>query len=111
MTSPIQQEAKQGGSDIRFTMPSQYTLSTLPKPRDSRIRLVQLPASRMASITFSGFWSDSNFQIHQEQLLDFLKKHQLTAVSVPFYAYYNAPWTPWFLRTNEVLVEISAEQR
>lgn len=107
-TTPAEQKSVLSGWDVQFTMPAAYTLSTLPKPADSRISLVQLPARRVASITFSGFWSDSNFQLHQLQLLEFIKKHQLTTVSEPIYAYYNAPWTPWFMRTNEVLVEISA---
>ena len=106
MTAPVQQSAAQNGWDIRFTMPSADTLNTLPKPRDSRVSLTQTPVTRMAVITFSGFWSDSNFRSHQQQLLDFLKTHQLTAVSTPVYGYYDPPWTPWFLRTNEVLVEI-----
>ena len=107
MTAPVQQQGQQGGWDVRFTMPAAYTLSTLPKPRDSRISLVEAPGKRMASITFSGFWSDSNLQSNRDRLLDFIKAHKLIAVSAPIYAYYNAPWTPWFLRTNEVQVEIA----
>ncbi len=107
MTAPVQQQTTQGGSDISFTMPADYTLTALPGPRDGRIRLIQVPSRRMAAVTFSGFWSDANFQSHQEELLGFLKRHRLSAVSPPSYAYYNAPWTPWFLRTNEVLIEIA----
>ena len=106
MTGPVQQTAIASGWDVSFAMPSDYTLGTLPKPRDTHISLVQTPGMRMAAITFSGFWSDASFQSHQEQLLAFLKKHQLIATSIPLYAYYNPPWTPWFLRTNEVLIQI-----
>ena len=106
MTAPVQQEAARGGWDIRFVMPAAYTLNTLPKPGDARITLVAIPGRRTAAIAFTGFWSDSNFKSHQEQLSQFLVKHSLTAVAAPIYAYYNAPWTPWFLRTNEVIVEI-----
>jgi hypothetical protein len=56
----------------------------------------------------AGFWSDSNLQAHQAQLSEFLNRHQLTALSAPTYAYYDPPWTPWFWRTNEVLVDIAA---
>jgi hypothetical protein len=107
MTAPVEQSVTQNGWEIRFTMPAAYTLSTLPKPRDARVHLLEVPGRRVAAITFSGFWSDSNLQSHQAQLLEFLKKHQLTAVSAPVYAFYDPPWTPWFWRTNEVLIDVA----
>jgi hypothetical protein len=108
MTAPVEQSMTQTGWDIRFTMPAAYTMSTLPQPRDARVHLLEVPARRTAAISFSGFWSDSNLKSHQAQLLEFLKKHQLAAVSAPVYAFYDPPWTPWFWRTNEVLIEIAA---
>jgi DNA gyrase inhibitor GyrI len=111
MTAPVEQNEAQTGWEIRFTMPSGYTLSTLPKPRDPRVELIPVPGRRMAALTFSGFWSDSNLQSHRSQLLDFLEKRQLTALSMPIYAYYDPPWTPWFWRTNEVMVEIAGSGR
>jgi hypothetical protein len=108
MTAPLQQSEAQAGWDVRFTMPSAYTLSALPQPIDPRIKLLAVAARRMAAVTFSGFWSDSNLQSHQAQLLAFLRRRQLTAVSPPVYAYYDPPWTPWFRRTNEVQVDVAA---
>jgi hypothetical protein len=108
MTAPVEQNMTQNGWEIRFTMPAAYTLGTLPKPRDARIHLVPVPAHRTAAITFSGFWSDSNLLSHRAQLLEFLKKHELQAVSAPVYAFYDPPWTPWFWRTNEVLIDVAA---
>jgi SOUL heme-binding protein len=108
MTAPVEQSEARGRWEVRFTMPAAYTLTTLPKPRDPRIEVLELAARRVAAVTFSGFWSDSNLQSHQAQLFQFLKRHQLTALSSPIYAYYDPPWTPWFWRTNEVLVDIAA---
>jgi SOUL heme-binding protein len=107
MTAPVEQSEAQGGWEVRFTMPAAYTLTTLPKPHDPRIQLLALAARHVAAVTFSGFWSDSNLQSHQEQLSDFLMTQRLTALSAPTYAYYDPPWTPWFWRTNEVLVDIA----
>ena len=110
MTAPERNLGKDGW-EIRFTMPAAYTMSTLPKPGDARVHLVEVPARRAAVITFSGFWSDSNLQSHRAQLLEFLDRHQLTAVSAPVYAFDDPPWTPWFWRTNEVLVEVASAGR
>ncbi len=111
MTAPVEQSLAQNGWEIRFTMPAAYTLSTLPMPRDARVHLEEVPGRRVAVITFSGFWSDSNLQSHRAQLLEFVARRHLIAVSTPVYAYYDPPWTPWFWRTNEVLVEVAAAAR
>jgi len=108
MMEPVEQSEPRGAWEVRFTMPAAYTLTALPKPRDPRIELVELPARRVAVVTFSGFWSDSNLKSHQAQLSEFLQRHQLTSLSAPIYAYYDPPWMPWFWRTNEVLVDIAA---
>jgi hypothetical protein len=31
----------------------------------------------------------------------------LNAVAAPIYAYYNDPWTPGFLRRNEIMVDVA----
>jgi hypothetical protein len=106
-TESVEQGAAAGGWEVRFTMPAAYTLDMLPTPRDSRIQLLRLSGRRVAVATFSGFWSDSNLKSHTAQLLAFVKQHHFTARAAPVYAYYDPPWTPWFLRTNEVMVEIA----
>ena len=107
MTAPVQQQSSGAGWDVRFTMPAAYTLSSLPAPKDERIRLVEVPAHRVAAIKFSGFWSDANLESHAAKLLDWVKAEKLTALAAPTYAYYDPPWTPWFMRTIEVLVDIA----
>lgn len=106
MTAPVKQQSLAAGWDVSFTMPASYTMSTLPSPTDSRVHTIQVPARRVAAIKFSGFWSDANLKSHEEQLLQWLKAQKLIAISVPTYAYYDPPWTPWFFRTIEVMVDV-----
>ncbi|MFN7684657.1 MAG: SOUL family heme-binding protein [Oligoflexia bacterium] len=89
---------------ISFVMPSQYTLETLPVPDDSRIVLRQLPARKVAAVIFSGRWTEANFKEHSELLLKALKSRgiDLVAGTELQVARYNAPFTPWFLRHNEI---------
>jgi hypothetical protein len=108
MTAPVQQSEERAGWEVQFTMPAGYTLSTLPQPLDPRVQLREIAPHRVAAVTFSGFWSDANLRSHEAQLLEFLKTHGQRALSAPVYAYYDPPWTPWFWRTNEVLVDIAA---
>jgi hypothetical protein len=107
MTAPVAQQPTPGGWEVRFTMPAAYTLNTLPAPADPRVHIAAMPAHRAAVISFSGFWSDTNLLAHEAKLLEWLKTQQLTATSVPTYDYYDPPWTPWFLRTIEVAVDIA----
>jgi DNA gyrase inhibitor GyrI len=109
MTAPVEQNASHGGWEVRFTMPAKYTMATLPIPTDGRVHLLEVPQHRAAAVKFSGFWSDSNLQSHAAQLVQWVKGRKLTATSAPGYAYYDPPWTPWFLRTIEVQVDIAAD--
>jgi len=38
-----------------------------------------------------------------------LQVDQIDAIGAPVFARYNAPFTPWFLRRNEIMVEISGQ--
>ncbi len=107
MTSPVSTEKQADGWNVRFVMPSKYTLETLPRPNDARITIAELPARTVAVISFSGFWSESNFEEHTQLLERFLASQGRTTVSEPTLARYNMPLTPWFLRTNEIQIEIS----
>ena len=107
MTAPVETQASNPGKwTIRFMMPSEYTLATLPKPKNPQVQIREVPANRRAVIVFSGRWTDANFSEHSEILERFLKSRSLTAKGPLLSARYNAPFTPWFLRHNEIQAEI-----
>jgi len=108
MTAPVKQQSLATGWDVSFTMPASYTISTLPSPNDARVHMIQVPQRRAAVIKFSGFWSDTNLKSHEAQLLQWVKTQKLVATSMPTYAYYDPPWTPWFFRTIEVMVDVES---
>jgi len=107
MTAPVAQQPSASGWEVRFTMPASYTLQTLPPPADPRVHIAAVSAHRAAVISFSGFWSDANLKAHETTLLEWVRSRQLTATSAPTYDYYDPPWTPWFMRTIEVAVDIA----
>jgi hypothetical protein len=92
---------------VRFMMPAGFTLNSLPTPVDTRVHFQKIPAHRVAAISFSGFWSDANLASHETQLRDWMRTQHLTPASPAAYAYYDPPWTPWFMRTIEVLIDIA----
>lgn len=106
MTVPVTETSAEGKMTMRFYMPSQYTLETLPEPIDKSIKFIKLPPARYAVITFSGFAGEENIAHHEEKLRDYLKEKNLTALGKAVRAFYNPPWTLPFLRRNEVWLPI-----
>ena len=104
MTAPVTQApaATGGGFIVQFVLPRSVTLATAPQPLDARVMLREVPASRVGAIRFSGFWSEANYQQHLAQLQAALKEAGQPWTGEPVYARYNAPFTPWFMRRNEI---------
>ena len=90
-------------------MERRYTGETLPLPNDDRIRIVERPPRIMAVRRFSGAWSEGNVVRNESALLDGLASGGLTPISAAVLARYDAPFMPWFLRRNELMVEIAAD--
>ena len=61
MTAPVimegQDKKSNGPWTMTFTMPSKYTLKTLPEPIDKRVKLGRVESRLVAAFKFSGFWS------------------------------------------------------
>jgi len=109
MTAPVIQapgSGAEGAYRFSFVMPENYTLETLPEPEDSRIGFRRVEGRLMAARTYSGSWSERRYRENERRLLEALREKGLESVGAPLYARYNSPFTLWFLRRNEVLVEI-----
>jgi hypothetical protein len=115
MTAPVLQQAT-GGADasadagpwlIQFTMPAAYALDALPEPIDARVRLRAEPARRVAALRYSGGWSTRRYELKLRQLYDALARRGVAVAGAPVWARYNPPITPWFLRRNEILVDVA----
>ena len=106
MTAPVFSNENINGYTYRFVMESKYTKETLPVPNNSKIRITEIEDRVMAVISFSGRWSQKNFKKHEQILNKDLTDKGIGTVSEAIYARYNAPFTPWFLRRNEIMYEI-----
>ena len=91
---------------VQFTMPSEYSMTTLPKPRNSAVMIREVPGKRYAVLVFSGFAGEAKAQQKADELLVWLKARNSRVIAPPQLARYNPPWTLPFLRRNEILVEM-----
>lgn len=106
MTAPVGQQAVGDNWAISFMMPSFYTMATIPEPINPKVILRQVPARKMAAVRYSGTWSEENYQENMEELNRWIAALGVSVLGDPIWARYNAPFSLWFLRRNEVLIPI-----
>ena len=107
MTAPVTTEPAGDRYRMHFVMPSQYTMDTLPRPRDSRVKLRELPAQRMAVVRFSGLAGEDKVRERTAELLAWMAAEGLSPAGAPQLARYDPPWTLPFLRRNEVMIPVN----
>jgi hypothetical protein len=108
MTAPVLHEkaGEKGTYKLAFVMPSKYTMDTLPKPNNPDISLRPVPQKKYAVRTYGGYATEGKVERETNKLLDALKQDSLATVGTPVSAQFNPPWTPPFMRHNEVMVEL-----
>jgi hypothetical protein len=119
MTSPVQVTEGQkiamtkpvtiSGEDVysvAFIMPSQYTMATLPEPKNSGISFIKVESKIMAAIGFSGFYRDGQLKKAKKRLQQWLENENLQSDGAFIAAGYDPPWVPWFLARNEVMISV-----
>ncbi|WP_200228167.1 SOUL family heme-binding protein [Rubrivivax gelatinosus] len=101
------QSAAPGGYRVQFILPKGVTPATAPEPADARVLLREIAAEQVAVIRYSGFWSQSNYDEHLSRLQAQLRAAGLAWTGEPVYSRYNAPFTPWFMRRNEIWLTLA----
>lgn len=102
MTAPVLSET----DSLAFIMPEEFTFETTPEPLDGRVKIVEVPERVVVALRFSGRWSNLIFEKKSEELLAEIENAGLKIAGQVFSMRYSAPYTPWFLRRNEVAVEV-----
>jgi len=108
MTTPVTQQAKEGIWTVSFVMPKDWTIETLPAPKDERVKLTPVPSKRMVVIRFSGTADDKLIATKTAELTKYAADHDLSITGEPVFAFYNPPWTLPLLRRNEIMLELAA---
>ena len=105
MTAPVllQPQSTSGVFTVAFVLPGTLTAETAPDPEDPAVSIVAVPESRAAAASFSGRWTAGNYLEHAAALEEAVGAAGFTALGQPRFARFNPPYTPWFLRRNEVI--------
>jgi hypothetical protein len=105
MTAPVTVTGSETYS-VEFMIPRKYTVDSLPVPNDERVGFEEHPKNRKAVVQFSGRFNQENFEKHINLLQNWIRELGLNEKSDPIIAGYNPPFFPWFLKHNEVLIEV-----
>ncbi len=108
MTAPVVQHGTQeGGYAVAFVLPASMTQDTAPEPIDPHVSIRTVPPSLAAVSRYSGRWSQDSYERHCRRLLQAIEAEGLKPVGTPRFARFDPPFKPWFLRHNEVVVDVS----
>jgi len=109
ITAPVIQDKGEGDSNsatFSFVMPQNFTLDTLPLPLNKSITLKEKPAKRVAVLEYSGGWGEEKYKKNEAILIKALYDAGIKTIGTPSFARYNSPFALWFMRRNEIMIEV-----
>ena len=104
MTAPVRTDREGSAVTMAFYLPPEYVPETAPQPTDPKVRLVVEPPRTVATRRFSWYATDARVGRERRKLLDVLADRGIELLGSPVLLQYNDPWTPPFMRRNEVEV-------
>jgi SOUL heme-binding protein len=109
MTAPVMSRPAEDGTAMvmQFVLPARFDGGNAPQPIDPRVQLRRIEGETVAVRSYSGRSNEANYLEHEAELLRLLDRAQVPAGGAPRFAVYNGPFTPWFMRRNEVIVPLA----
>jgi effector-binding domain-containing protein len=106
MTAPVTQQADGDEFVVAFVLPANLTEQTAPTPTNPRVDLRTVPAHLTAAIRFSGRWTNQAYEHQLRTLLAGVAAAEWKTTGEPRFARFDPPFTPWFLRHNEICIDL-----
>jgi len=110
MTTPvfIASETENVGERMGFVLPADVVADSIPVPTGENVEVKKRAGGKFAVLRFSGRMNDETIADSEKQLREWIeaKGWSITSATAIEYAGYDPPWTPGFLRRNEVLVQV-----
>lgn len=108
MTAPVtKSDSEDGTYMVRFSIPSKWTMETLPTPNDDNVKLVQVPPQMRIAYRFVGERSQQRMDSATKKIDAFLKAEGLTADSLSIIAGYDGPSVPTNRKRWEIMRVVS----
>ena len=108
MTTPVLMTGSEAERRMAFVLPANMKADQVPKPADAAVSVRKLAAARFAVLRFSGGRNAQHEAQSLAEVKTWMEAQHLSVKSGPVYGYFDPPWTPSFLRRNEVMLETQA---
>ncbi|YCM42486.1 heme-binding protein [Verrucomicrobiaceae bacterium 227] len=106
MTTPVFSKTDGERQEMSFVVPKEVAQTGAPKADNENVTVTKRKAGRFAVYRYSGRWTEARDKKARETLAEWTKTQKLTLTSVMEKASYDPPFTPPFMRRNEILVRI-----
>ena len=104
MTVPVMQKSTGVNKwNVSFVVPKKFNLQNVPQPDNQSVKIINNPNLQVIVISL---FSDANIKENETKIRNYIKEKGLKIEEPAIYAGYNAPWTLWFLKRNEVLFKL-----
>jgi hypothetical protein len=101
MTAPVITDEK-----MVFILPGGITPENAPAPNGQAIDFIEVPPRKLATLKFGWTTPEGRVKRKTEELLTILERNGIRTQGRTFLMRYNDPWTPPFMRRNEVAIEV-----
>jgi hypothetical protein len=107
MTAPVTVESQSNNEwRVNFVMPSRYTLETIPKPKNSAVRLKEISSKTFVVLKYSGFNTIAKVEAKTQEAKEWALQKNFKIIGIPQLSRYDPPWTLPMFRRNEIMVEV-----
>lgn len=107
MTAPVLIDGVKDKKTMSFIMPKKAVEKGVPEPAGDKVTLGKVEAARFAVLRFPGGRTAENEKAAIDKLKAWLDGQKIAGKGEPLFAYYDPPWTPTFMRRNEVMIRIA----
>ena len=107
MTAPVVTMNTEKGQFMAFIMPEQFDINSIPKPSSDKVKIELVGPRKLVTIRFSGYANQENYEKNLEILNKTLENREISTKGEPLLMQYNDPWTPPFLRRNEIAIQVN----
>lgn len=107
MTAPVIQETVEPRKHlVSFVIPEDVAKAQIPIPNNSRVITKKVLAHDAAVLKFGGSWSTKLLAEKEKELINSVSREGFKTIGNPYFARFDPPWKPWFLKRNEVLIKL-----
>jgi len=115
MTAPVLQETisnKDAAREVHrvsFVLPLATDPTKVPVPTDSQVTTRVIEPCTIAAVKFGGGWNEARFMQMGADLKKAVLSAGLEPLGEPYFARFDPPWKPGFMKHNEALIDIKVD--